>query len=196
MKNHGGDFEPESLAAWAEMCDGGKAGTAIDVGAYAGLFAIAASLLGNRSIAIEAKPILAQRTAINARLNGTTVEMIEAAASDRDGLAILHTTTTPLSSMSSLVNDDNPRRSVRMKVKRMKLDSLNVGRIGAIKIDVEGHEPEVLKGAKDIILEHKPSFIIETLASNEDSKRRVRNLLPDYREVAFLDGRNLYLEPR
>jgi FkbM family methyltransferase len=42
-----------------------------------------------------------------------------------------------------------------------KLDSLNIDNIGLIKIDVEGFEIEVLKGAKNTILRNKPTMIIE-----------------------------------
>jgi FkbM family methyltransferase len=39
-------------------------------------------------------------------------------------------------------------------------------KIGLVKIDVEGHEMQVLRGAHGIITAHKPSIIIELLAEN------------------------------
>ena len=42
-----------------------------------------------------------------------------------------------------------------------KLDSLNLENIGLIKIDVEGFEIEVLKGARETLLKNKPAMIIE-----------------------------------
>ena len=41
------------------------------------------------------------------------------------------------------------------------LDSLRLGRIDLIKIDVEGYEPEVLEGAAAIIKQHTPVFFFE-----------------------------------
>ena len=51
-----GPFEPKSLAKWAELCAGG--GTVLDIGAYTGLYAIAARLMGCRAIAWSALGLL------------------------------------------------------------------------------------------------------------------------------------------
>ena len=51
-----------------------------------------------------------------------------------------------------------------------KLDSLNLENIGLIKIDVEGFEIEVLKGARKILLKNKPAMIIENeIVHTEDT---------------------------
>lgn len=42
------------------------------------------------------------------------------------------------------------------------LDSYNLKDVSFIKIDVEGHELEVLKGAKDTINQSKPDILVET----------------------------------
>jgi hypothetical protein len=42
-----------------------------------------------------------------------------------------------------------------------RLDGLAIGPIGLIKIDVEGHEAAVLRGAQGIIARDRPVFIIE-----------------------------------
>ena len=54
-----------------------------------------------------------------------------------------------------------------IKVKTEKLDDIfdPPPRIGFIKIDVEGHEMEVLRGATNILRDQKPSLLIEVLAS-------------------------------
>lgn len=49
------------------------------------------------------------------------------------------------------------------------MDELNVGSVSVIKIDVEGFEPEVLKGARTIIQAHLPMIIMEF---NEATKAR------------------------
>ncbi len=49
-----------------------------------------------------------------------------------------------------------------VNVKKMKLDNIKIrNKIGFIKIDVEGHEYEVIEGGKQTILENKPILLIE-----------------------------------
>ncbi len=46
-------------------------------------------------------------------------------------------------------------------VETIALDDLNIENIGLIKLDLEGHEPEALKGMDRTIREQKPHLIIE-----------------------------------
>ena len=46
-------------------------------------------------------------------------------------------------------------------VETITIDDLDLNSLGFIKIDVEGHELEVLKGAKETIKKYKPNMIIE-----------------------------------
>ena len=49
----------------------------------------------------------------------------------------------------------------RYNIQIINLDSLNLKNISIMKIDVEGHENEVLHGAKKTILKNRPVIIIE-----------------------------------
>lgn len=49
----------------------------------------------------------------------------------------------------------------KVKVELITLDSLKLDRIDGIKIDVEGHEFEVLKGALESLTKNKPWLLIE-----------------------------------
>lgn len=189
-----GQFEPDSLKAWGKLCEGGK-GVMIDVGSYGGLFGIAARLMKNEVLAIEPKPIMAKRTRANAALNGVAYPVLIIAASDKDGKADLgFNPENALTSGSSLER----RGPARMMVRTARLDSLNgempAGQVRAIKIDVEGHEAAVVRGALKLIAKHKPVMIIETM-DHEKRKAEIKGLLPGYRVSAFLDGRNLLMEP-
>ena len=55
----------------------------------------------------------------------------------------------------------------KVEVNKVKLDDdlINID-IGFIKIDVEGHEKEVIEGAKNIILKYKPILLIEIVAEH------------------------------
>ena len=47
------------------------------------------------------------------------------------------------------------------QVKTKKLDELVKDNIGFIKIDVEGHETEVIKGSIELIKRNKPTLLVE-----------------------------------
>ena len=60
---------------------------------------------------------------------------------------------------------DIPSRFTNKKL-AINLDSLNLNKVSLIKIDVEGHELEVLTGAKNLISTYKPVIILEA-STNE-----------------------------
>ncbi|MBM3208083.1 MAG: FkbM family methyltransferase [Chlamydiae bacterium] len=51
-------------------------------------------------------------------------------------------------------------------IQLITIDSLNLSRLDLIKIDVEGMEFEVLHGAKNTILTHKPAILIEYIKND------------------------------
>lgn len=66
------------------------------------------------------------------------------------------------------------------------LDSYNLKDVSFIKIDVEGHELEVLKGAKDTINQSKPDILVETHTGIDI--KDVMDLLPqgyNYEKVTY-----------
>lgn len=188
-----GQFEPQSLKAWGEICTGGKAKLALDVGSYGGLFGIAAKLMKNDVIAFEPKPIMVRRTKANQALNGVEYVCVQAAASDKDGKAMLgFNPDLALTSGSSL----EMTGAARMEVKTVTIDSMDLKDVGAIKIDVEGHEASVIRGAIKTIQQFKPWMIVEVL-SDVKRKNEVIELLESTHKVkANLDNRNLLFGPR
>jgi len=61
------------------------------------------------------------------------------------------------------------------------LDSLNIQKMDLVKIDVEGHEMEVLKGAAETLKRCKPVYIqIEIHNRKKDRKERVRTILETF----------------
>ncbi len=190
-----GIFEPQSMEVWRAACADGRAQTAIDVGAHGGLFAISAALMGNYSIAIEAKPELVERIKANAQQNRAEVTVMPVAAASFDGKATLHMNGCALSCASSLLHRaDKHNRSIM--VDAMRLDTVKVkGRVGIIKIDVEGTEADVIHGAQAILEKYRPVLLIETL-ENHERKSQIQAALPNYDCVGFLDGRNMHMVPR
>jgi len=73
-------------------------------------------------------------------------------------------------------------RTIDVAVRR--LDSLCLSEIGVIKIDTEGYETPILRGAEETILKHKPRLIIEVHKETgkasqtfEEEKRRIERVL-------------------
>jgi hypothetical protein len=56
-----------------------------------------------------------------------------------------------------------------MDVSCERLDDIYTGIPSIMKIDVEGHELQVLKGATDTIKKHKPVLLIEIHGFSEDN---------------------------
>lgn len=185
----GKTFEPRSLAAWADMCESGA--TVIDVGAYSGLFSIAAAKLYAIPVAIEPQPVMCDRIANNCALNMVSFTVINAAASDQAGEARLGVNeAVHLTSGASLLRKSGGGITVRT----IRLDDLALGgRVSAIKIDVERAETLVLGGAMKVIEKHRPKLLIEAL--DDDAAAAIKRALPSYRLEAFLDDRNMLMVP-
>jgi FkbM family methyltransferase len=58
-------------------------------------------------------------------------------------------------------------------VRTLAIDSFNLSRIDLIKIDVEGMELEVLRGAAKSIAKSKPILLVETIKTDENALRQV-----------------------
>jgi hypothetical protein len=71
---------------------------------------------------------------------------------------------------------------VEQNVELRTLDSLNLQDVGFVKIDVEGHELDVLRGGAETIQRNRPHLLIEV---RENHLTEIRDLLLawGYREV-------------
>lgn len=186
-----GGFEPASLDAWSRMA---THGTVLDIGAYSGLYAIAAAKLGaERVIAFEPMPQMFERLRLNAERNGVDIEMLPQAASDTETTAKLwFSPWVPLTSGASLAGALSANADC-IWVPTIRIDSLDLNGVTAVKIDVERHEAAVLRGMRDTIARCRPRMLIEVLS--DDARAAVLALLPGYRVAATLDTRNLLMEP-
>jgi FkbM family methyltransferase len=144
--------------------------SAVDIGANVGFLTRQfAAMVGTngRVFAFEPDPATFAYLAYNTR-RLPQVECSAAAMSDRDGIMTLYL--HPTSAMSnSLVNAwDNARP---IDVKTFSFDAwantIDFGRLGLIKVDVEGAEPLVLRGMlKTLSSPKKPQVISEFCPTN------------------------------
>lgn len=122
---------------------------AMDVGANFGYFASLMSARGARVVAFEPHPEVYAALERNARAWPAT-ETREQAVSDRAGVAILnepeehHDLERFNQGLASLVPMPN---ATGIEVETVTLDDLISEPVGLLKVDVEGHEPAVLRGA-------------------------------------------------
>lgn len=137
--------------------------TILDVGANIGLSTIALALTvpASRIISFEPSPVnffyLEQNVEV---LNGRDVDIRRLAVSDKPGMLHFHAAKT--GGWSHVVGDNHMSRGIEsVDVEAIRLDDLVGVRPDLIKIDVEGHEPEVLAGAKKLIEECRPVIFME-----------------------------------
>lgn len=141
--------------------------TAIDVGASVGNYSLGLSkAVGRRGrvLALEANPAVYRELVRSTWRTG--VESLNLAASSRSGTAELFvpvdedgTQHEPIASLEA-----RPAQSGKtVQVPCSPLDALVDGLtpVSVVKIDVEGHEADVIEGANTIIEEYRPVFLIE-----------------------------------
>jgi FkbM family methyltransferase len=163
---------------------------AVDIGAHTGLYSVALQKLAKKVVALEPIPELASE--LTRLIPGA--EVINAVASDSSGEVILRVPSgmPGLSTVSD--RKFRPEYDIKeIKVKAITIDGLFENRsddIGFIKIDVEGHEVQVLKGAKSVISRHRPVILIE--AEERHSAGTVAEVFLFFQELnysgLFLDG--------
>lgn len=159
LRRTGGKFEPATTPWMLEMMQGAT-GAYVDVGASTGWFAIPIAKRGYRVLAFECNARSLQRLKDNCALNDVYMTIHPVAVTDRIGTAIFtHNPRLPLTSGGSL--EYVPANRASEAVPCATLDSLIDEPVSFIKIDVEGHELAVLRGAERVIAENRPAMVLE-----------------------------------
>jgi FkbM family methyltransferase len=104
------------------------------------------------------------------------VRIVETALSDREGMVSFHQ--DQLTSATGMIQDGEipwiekylGQKSCLIEVRRTMLDSYCTSESipTLIKIDVEGHEPEVLRGSSQCLQDHKPILILESFPPKQE----------------------------
>jgi FkbM family methyltransferase len=135
---------------------------AVDVGAHTGSYTHVLLNLGARVTSIEPNPVLA---ADLTRLYGRRARILCAAASSSPGVAKLRIPRDGhwrhgLATIED-TNNLSDAEAEMMEVRRVTLDEIGVERTGFLKVDVEGHELDVLLGARTLLQRDHPVVLIE-----------------------------------
>lgn len=154
-------------------------GLAIDVGANCGFYTLALARLYHEVIAFEPNKEIAALL-VDAKLAG--VKVIHSAVSSAPGVATLfipRVDGVTLSGWASLDQGNCPGAMDfdRREIPLCTLDSFRFENVGFIKIDVEGHELSVIKGAAETIRRDKPAMLLEV---REAQLPELRSLLSEW----------------
>ena len=162
----------------------------VDVGVYRGVYTYKLSKISKHVHAFEPNPLLFSYLNKNLKKLAENITIYENALSNvssitdlkvpkrfntlnkknyeemyKLGAATIHE--------KNLLNDQD---FIKFKIKTKKLDDvLPDNKIGFIKIDVEGHEENVLNGATEIIKKNKPVLLIEI--EEKHSKKNVKETI-------------------
>jgi len=128
---------------------------AIDAGANVGIYTYWIARSASEVVAFEPQPVLARRLA-GSGIRGLTLH--NCALSDAAGVADLHIPGSA-NGEASLRTLDVPTDTVQVPLST--LDSFGLRDVGFFKIDVEGHEEELLRGAEETLRRSDASIYIE-----------------------------------
>lgn len=181
--------EPE-LALVPFLADPARA--AIDAGANRGIWAHVLARHCPKVYAFECNPKLFQVLAAAAPPN---VQALSFGLSSADGEANLFVPgengrySNQGASLSAAKVEGVAHTALPVSIRR--LDRLALDPIGFIKIDVEGHELDVLAGARDLIARDKPTLVVEI-----EARHTKRPLADSLDEIESYGYRMLFLGPR
>ena len=205
-------YENLSLAIWYNSTR--QEGVFFDVGAHTGLYSIIGNLhkIQNQIISIEAFYMNHARLMSNLKLNKiSSNNCILGAVTNEEGQSNFHVPTTfDYHSSGGGINEKG-----QLKVKNIVLDSFKLqNKVGAIKIDTEGNEFNVLMGAEKLITKDSPEIIFEIninsfekclnflrkfdytfyfLDEEKNKQEKINNIEDRY--FTKLEGSNCYAKP-
>ncbi|MNV09142.1 cobalt-precorrin-6Y C(15)-methyltransferase [compost metagenome] len=143
----------------------------LDIGANIGLMSVIASkYVGANGIvyAVEANPKTVPILQANIDLNDCkNVELIPVALSDTSGPAVLFENWEVNRGGASLISQSTQEQGIEVKMERLDDMFDENTAIQLVKIDVEGFEPQVIKGGMTWFQKQQPIFIIEVSEKRE-----------------------------
>ena len=178
-----GEYEPHLTAVFERYCRPGM--TVVDVGANLGYYSLlAARLVGpsGRVVALEPNSENCRLLLSSLRRSGLgNVQVLPVAADVEKGWAYY---STHVGSNGGLIDDGDLLTRPGVVVPTFRLDDLVAGPVGLVKMDVEGAEGRVVRGATRLIEHERP---IVTTELKEEMLTRVSNsTLGEY--LSYFEG--------
>jgi FkbM family methyltransferase len=176
-----GCWEKVSVTLWIELCK--SANVIFDIGANTGAYGLIAKAANPqaRVFAIEPMQMIFERLQKNVELNKMDITCFPVAVSDFDGMAkVFAESDEHVYSITVNKNLSAPDKKVReVEITARKLSTIieenSINKIDLIKLDVETHEAEALKGMGEYLAKWKPTLLIEIL--NDEVGKNVQSLV-------------------
>jgi FkbM family methyltransferase len=123
----------------------GPGGAALDIGSNIGLYSLPMARAvgtGGTVVSIDANPAMAERLRLNARASGIgNVRMVNCAVGGNEGMVDLRIRKDDVAIVRV---EESATGTIPMRTLASILRELGVGRVDALKIDIEGHEDAAL----------------------------------------------------
>jgi FkbM family methyltransferase len=164
-----GCWEAVSIGLWIRLCR--QANVIVDVGANTGVYALIAACLRPDATVYAFEPVqrVFDKLDANRQMNGFDIHCVCAALSDRNGTATIYDPGDEhlySASVNKNTYGESPKMSlVEVPIVRLDrfIDEHRLPRVDLLKIDVETHEPEVLRGLGRYLRDHRPTMLIEIM---------------------------------
>jgi FkbM family methyltransferase len=191
------EYERENFDFLRANCK--KGDVVIDIGAHIGLFSVCASQLTGETgkvYAFEPAPktnnLLKHTITINKMQN--TIHSRKEAIGEADGVTFFNISDLEADNSNSLVAYKTDRELRKVEINLMSIDSFvskyTLNKVNFIKIDAEGYELDVLKGAQQTLKTLKPTVILALhpagINANGDTLEQIFDLIQSLSFTMFL----------
>ncbi len=173
MKANSSSFERE----WHMLaCLGPCRGTALDIGANRGFYSCELAKLYERVISFEPNQSITNELIA---LKDPRIELRHQGLSDKPGKTSMYIPRSErgrvLDGWASLDKENLGARSGidEILIETTTLDSLDLNDVTFVKMDVEGHEVQVLTGGQSFLARNKPQILIEVRKENFESVKAI-----------------------
>ncbi len=184
-----GIYDQYDVALMVEILKSIKPDLSLDIGANIGNHCLVISDYSEKVLAFEPSPKTFNKLKNNVNLNNVnniTVFMLGLSAKESQGCLYIDDVNAGASSLLKKCGSEVKTIDVRLVNGDCFIDeNKGFSKIDFVKIDVEGHEAEVIKGIKQTILKDKPLIILEW---NNDVVRHqfkqdhiFETIFPDYK---------------
>ena len=182
-----GCWEKVSLGIWIQLCSVSK--TILDIGANTGTYALIAKTVSPHAnvIAFEPLDFICKKLDDNVRLNNLDIKCMPYALSDFDGTAKVYVESADhvysVTVNKNFGSDDIPATEIQAKKLSTFIQEEQITGIDLMKIDVEHHEAEVLRGMAEYLKKWKPAMLIEILT--DEVGKNVQDIIGDMDYLFF-----------
>lgn len=194
------DWEYSSLRVFLALAP--IASEIVDVGANTGIYAVVSAKANPRARITAIEPVSSNFAALtrNVEKNGAAIRCLHVAATSQNKVVTLWDIPGAYSYSSSLEKSFREGQAVAVPVYGVTLDSVleNIDKRSTVllKIDVESHEPEVIRGMPSLLINQLCIFLIEVIREGVASEVQAM-LGPDqflYFQVHENDGRLVHVD--